>query len=173
MVKTWAARCNNYIEPNGPVCDGTLTFEAYDLEAACDKCGARCGKFVADWIGMAPWQRPVDYLFNEWWAAVSLGRDDNYCYTIGLRQLHTGDVWDVTTMRGPWPTKELAEKNAYRDDLESYWEHGLTVYADHCLGCGKYAKVLAFNSEGGWAWRVTECKKCGVLDSRTYEASGG
>lgn len=75
--------------------------------------------------------------------------------------------------RGPFPRPEQAEEARWRDDLVSYWEHGLTVWADHCLGCGLFAKVLAFDSSGeGWSWRVTECKKCGVLDSRLTTKTG-
>lgn len=71
--------------------------------------------------------------------------------------------------RGPFMTKEEAEGERYRDQLEGYWQYGLAVYADHCVACGKWAKVLAFdNTAGGWAWRVTECKYCGMVDSRTY-----
>lgn len=100
----------------------------------------------------------VDSVLDGWWLAVA-GSEP--------RQAHEGDEYDLLTTRGPFRTREDAEAATYRDHLAGYWEHGLSVYADHCLGCGKFAKVLAFDNEGGgWAWRVTECKNCGVIDSR-------
>lgn len=80
---------------------------------------------------------------------------------------HERDASQFIDSRGPFSTLEEAQNWRWRDRLPSYWEHGLAVYADHCLGCGRWAKVLAFDDEaGGWAWRVTECKRCGILDSR-------
>lgn len=80
-------------------------------------------------------------------------------------------------VRGGFTSEAEAEEHRWRDSLPSYWAHGLPVWADHCVGCGLYAKVLAFdNVAGGWAWRVTECVRCGVLDSRipkNKEASHG
>lgn len=84
--------------------------------------------------------------------------------------------------KGPFPTRAMAEEWRWHDTIMgqnlpyeggSYWDHGMAVYADHCLGCGKYAKVLAGNDEGGgWAWRVTECRHCGILDSRVLSERG-
>lgn len=97
-------------------------------------------------------------LFDGWWLAAP---DGTY-------QVRAGDEYHIEFTRGPFPTQEMAEEHRFRDWVESYWEHGLAVYADHCLGCGKFAKVLAFDNSGmGWSWRVTECKFCGILDSRT------
>lgn len=80
---------------------------------------------------------------------------------------HRRDAGQFRNSRGPFPSEEMAEESRFRDSLPGYWEYGLAVYANHCLGCGRYAKVLAFDDEGGgWAWRVTECKKCGIKDSR-------
>lgn len=102
----------------------------------------------------------VDPLFDGWWLAVPAAEPV---------QVHGGDKYDIDKARGPFPTREMAEDATYRDCLEGYWEHGLSVYADHCHGCGRFAKVLAFdNSGGGWYWSVTECKRCGVIDSRDH-----
>lgn len=112
----------------------------------------------------------VDPLFDGWWIAESPGYrhcDKNFCYQTTVRQIRAGEARDSELERGPFPTREQAEAFQYRDHLESYWEHGLTVYASHCLGCGWFAKVLAFDDQAGWAWRATECKRCGILDSRT------
>lgn len=87
------------------------------------------------------------------------------------RERHSEDAGQFIDSRGPFPTLEDAEDWRWRDMLPGYWEHGMTVYANHCLGCGRWAKVLAFDDEGGgWAWRVTECKTCGILDSRAVES---
>lgn len=113
----------------------------------------------------------VDPLFDGWWIVETPGwphRDANGCYRTSVRQIRTGERYNVEHARGPFPTREDAEGFQYCDQLAGYWEHGLPVYADHCLGCGRFAKVLAFDDAGGgWNWRVTECKRCGVIDSRT------
>lgn len=83
---------------------------------------------------------------------------------------HKRDASQFHGSRGPFPDEEMAEEARWRDFTEDFWEVGLAVYADHCLGCGWFAKVLAFDNEGGgWAWRVTECKRCGVIDQRVKE----
>jgi len=41
------APCHNVLEPDGIACDGVLIFGANSVDAACGKCGARCGRFVA------------------------------------------------------------------------------------------------------------------------------
>lgn len=87
-------------------------------------------------------------------------------YRAGNRQ--DRDNW--IHARGPFPSHQEAVAWMHYDMLSGYWNHGLPVRADHCLECGAWAKVLAFdNAAGGWAWRVTECKKCGVIDSRNLE----
>ena len=102
-----------------------------------------------------------------WWVVESASYDrENHTYGAIVRPVVVGEKRNIARHRGPFPTKEIAEEFQYRDDLESYWESDMAVYADHCLGCGKWAKVLAFCDSGGWAWRVTECPKCGILDSR-------
>ena len=110
----------------------------------------------------------MDPLFDGWWIVESTGkRDDRYCYRTFVRQIKAGEPRDIELHRGPFPTREQAEEHQYRDLLEDYWEAGFPVWADHCLECGSYAKVLAFDNEALWAWRVTECKDCGIQDSRT------
>lgn len=47
------------------------------------------------------------------------------------------------------------------DDLPGYWEHGLSIWADHCGVCGKWASVVAFSTQQHW--KVTDCKKCGMV----------
>lgn len=104
-----------------------------------------------------PGMMKVDPLFDGWWLAVAEG----------TQQVHAGDEYDITRVRGPFPTNEMAEDWRWNADrVLGAWEHGLAVYADHCLGCGKFAKVLAYDYGSGFAWRVTECKHCGILDSR-------
>lgn len=113
----------------------------------------------------------VDAHLDGWWTVLSPGwlkRCKHFCYQTEIVQVHTGDAWDVERMRGPWPTREMAESFQYMDFLADYWEAGMAVYADHCLGCGAWAKVLAFDDAGGRAWRVTECHKCGIIDSRNH-----
>lgn len=103
----------------------------------------------------------INHLFKGWWICSSDREEpwqppEGYDMRIGLPE-----------DRGPFPTKEIAEKFRWQDDVPSYWEHGLPVWARPCLRCGKFAKTLAGSDlGGGWAWCVTECKKCGVLDSR-------
>lgn len=112
----------------------------------------------------------VKVYFDGWWVVESTGRNkDNYCYHQRLRQVSAGEVFSIDRVRAFSPTREQAEEFMYDDHIEGCFDHGLEVYADHCLGCGKWAKVLAFADSGGWAWRVTECKSCGVIDSRTLE----
>ena len=113
----------------------------------------------------------VDPLFDGWWAVRSPGWANHckhFCYQPSIVQVHAGEEWDVHLDRGPWPTREDAEEFEYVDHLPGYWKHGLAVYADHCLGCGAFARVLAFDSAAGTAWRVTECHKCGIIDSRNH-----
>lgn len=70
--------------------------------------------------------------------------------------------------RGPFPTPADAESRMWVDDVPAYWEAGLDVYAVLCPGCGRYAKRLAGTDiAGGWRWAVSECKKCGIRDTRT------
>lgn len=86
------------------------------------------------------------------------------------RRQHEEDPSQFWGSRGPNPTPELAEHFRWRDMVPSYWEIGLTVWATHCLGCGRWAKKLAGDDSGeGWYWQVTDCKKCGMLDSRVLE----
>lgn len=114
--------------------------------------------------------RPI-YLYGDmvdgWWVIEDLGIDRSNWTTITVvRQISANEERDVMRHRGPFPTKEMAQEFQYVDMLEDYWDAGMAVYAAHCLGCGKWAKVLAFNDSAGQAWRVTECPKCGILDSR-------
>lgn len=113
----------------------------------------------------------VDPLFDGWWTVRSpgwKGRCKHFCYQTEVVQIHAGDEWDIEHERGPWPTRERAESFQYRDMLEAYWEIDFAVYANHCLGCGRWAKVLAFDDAAGSAWRVTECARCDVIDSRDH-----
>lgn len=115
-------------------------------------------------------QREVDKRTDGWWIVEAVGSyDANYCWNTRIRQVRAGEYLDLETFKSPQPTREDAERLQYWDHLPGYWEHGLAVYADHCLECGKYAKVLAFDYSPYFAWRVTECKKCGIRDSRTYK----
>ena len=41
------APCHNVLDPEGIACDGFLIFGANSVDAACGKCGARCGRHVA------------------------------------------------------------------------------------------------------------------------------
>jgi hypothetical protein len=114
-------------------------------------------------------QTKIRSLLDGWWIAETPGwphHDRNRCYRTTVRQVVDGEYVDLETFRGPFPTRAQAEEFQYRDYLADYWEAGMAVFADHCLGCGAFAKVLAFDSAGNWAWRVTECRRCGVLDSR-------
>lgn len=50
------ARCRNLHEHpdlTATACDGALRFGPDDLDAACDSCGARCGRDVADYLSAA------------------------------------------------------------------------------------------------------------------------
>lgn len=72
--------------------------------------------------------------------------------------------------RGPFPTREEAEERRWRDNVPGYWKAGLTVLAHHCPACGWFAKVLAGCDEaGGWSWHVTDCRRCGIIDSRVRD----
>jgi hypothetical protein len=52
------ASCDNFIEPDGPYCDGYLVFEPGDLDTPCVKCGARCGRLVASYVtGDSTWSK--------------------------------------------------------------------------------------------------------------------
>lgn len=108
---------------------------------------------------------------NTWWYI----KPHEPPYSITSKDLFDQRMFDESAksnVRGPFVSPEDAEENRYHDHLEGYWSAGMAVYADHCVGCGKYAKILAFdNQAGGWAWRVTECKHCGVLDSRVHHHS--
>ena len=111
--------------------------------------------------------RPLEALFDGWWVLESQAHCGvHFTYKIGVVQVHTGDPIDIEYHRGPFPTKQDAENHALWDDVPGHFNHGIPVWADHCLGCGKFAKVLAGVNSAGWAWRVTECGTCGVLDSR-------
>lgn len=101
----------------------------------------------------------LDAVLDGWWL-IEPGKP--------ARQLRTGDEYDIIVSRGPYPTRELAEAARWYDALPGYFEHGLTVYARHCPGCGKFAKTLAFDDSGlpNFTWAVTECKNCGIIDSR-------
>ncbi len=86
-------------------------------------------------------------------------------YMRGHKDPHTLANW--IHARGPFPGHQLAVEAMHRDCVPGYWKHGLAVYAEHCHGCGRWAKMLAGdNSAGGWHWSVTECSKCGIIDSR-------
>ena len=83
---------------------------------------------------------------------------------------HREDAGRFHNSRGPFPDADMAEEFRWQDSVPRYWECGLTVWATHCPGCGRYAKMLAGDdSGGGWYWQVTDCKKCGILDSRVLE----
>ena len=111
----------------------------------------------------------VDPLFDGWWTVRYTGEYcKHYCCRPTIVQVHAGEEWDPVYDRGPWPTREDAEGFEYVDHLAGYWERGLAVYADHCLGCGTFARVLAFDNGADRAWRVTECKDCGIIDSRDH-----
>ena len=111
----------------------------------------------------------VHELFDGWWTVRYTGvHCKHYCCQPFIVQVRAGEPWNPIYDRGPWPTREQAETFEYWDHLPGYWERGLAVYADHCLGCGAWAKVLAFDSSAESAWRVTECHKCGIIDSRTH-----
>lgn len=110
---------------------------------------------------------------NEgWWIAESLERDKHFCYSRRVRPVVVGEEVDMDRHRGPFPTKEMAEEHAWWNSLPGYWERNLAVYADHCLNCGDFAKVLAFSNSARWSWRVTECKRCGIYDSRVEGRRG-
>jgi hypothetical protein len=53
-----------------------------------------------------------------------------------------------------------------RDDLPGYWEHGLSVWADHCWVCGRWASIVAFSTSQHWT--VTDCKRCGMVRVDMY-----
>lgn len=73
--------------------------------------------------------------------------------------------------RGPFPSYDMAVDAQCRDDVARYWEWNMAVYAVHCPGCGRFAQMLAGCLEGGgWYWQVSDCKQCGIIDSRTHEA---
>lgn len=72
--------------------------------------------------------------------------------------------------RGPFPTREMAEEARWHDMVPRYWKAGIPVLARHCPQCGWFAKVLAGDdAAGGWAWKVTDCRRCGIIDSRTWK----
>lgn len=109
----------------------------------------------------------INPVFVGWWMLVSLGRDSRGHFNRKLVKVRAGDEFDYEVCRGPFKSRRIAEDEwMWHDMTSAYWWAGLPIYADHCLGCGRYAKVLAFDDAAGWAWRVTECRKCGVLDSR-------
>jgi hypothetical protein len=89
------------------------------------------------------------------------------------RQLRTGDEYDICLVRGPFATREIAEDARWHDSLPGYFEHDLVVYARHCNGCGWWAKTLAFDDTGlpNFTWSVTECQRCGIVDSRVKRCS--
>jgi hypothetical protein len=60
----------------------------------------------------------------------------------------------------------VEDKSPGPDLLEAYWEHGMTVWAQKCTGCGRWAKVVAFHSAVPRDWVATECDHCGIRDSR-------
>lgn len=84
------------------------------------------------------------------------------------RKMHSENPATFHGSRGPFPSEAMAQDERFRDHVEGYWKVGLAVIARHCLGCGRYAKTLAFDSDANFAWDVTECERCGVIDSRTH-----
>jgi len=106
-------------------------------------------------------------MFKGWWIC-SADREEPWQPPVGYEMRMHGWFED----RGPFPTLEIASKHRWQDDVPSLWKYGLTVWAKRCLKCGKFAKMLAGSDlAGGWAWLVTECKTCGVLDSRCVSAT--
>jgi len=107
------------------------------------------------------WMR-VDPLFDGWWIGVP-DTEDEERHAV---QVKAGDEYDLEWV-GPQPTREHAESFLYRDSTRGYWEHGITVWAGRCPGCGWFAKRLAGDDRGrGWTWAVTECGRCGIIDTR-------
>lgn len=99
----------------------------------------------------------VDTVMDGWWVAEP---------GLETRQLKKGDSYDPVIARGPFPTREQAENARWRDLLPSYFYADLTVHANHCLGCGRWAKTVAFDHSHRFPWYATDCKKCGVTDTR-------
>ena len=110
----------------------------------------------------------VDELFDGWWTVRPDGpMCKHFCWQAKVEQIHTGEPRNIEDIV-PFPKRTQAQARQYLDMLPAYWRGNLAVYADHCLGCGAWAKVLAFDSAYGRAWRVTECERCGIIDSRDH-----
>jgi hypothetical protein len=61
-----------------------------------------------------------------------------------------------------------------RDDtVPMYREVGMTVWADHCPGCGRWAHVIAGNqSADDIVWCRTICERCGIREVETVWTEG-
>lgn len=100
----------------------------------------------------------VNPYFHNWWF-IAPDRAKPF-------RMAAGEEYDITWLRGPYKTRSEASEARFYDFLPEYWAGNMTVWADHCPKCGRFAKVLAFDNMQYWSWRVTECSSCGIIDSR-------
>lgn len=101
-----------------------------------------------------------------------IGCDSDCCYRPESEKLfdRNGEELTLWRLEGLYDMMREQRKRAAEwgpDVVEDYWQSGITVWADHCVKCGRWAKKLAGCDWADWkSWRVTECSRCGIHDSR-------
>jgi hypothetical protein len=102
----------------------------------------------------------VDTRFEDWWF---VGVD-------GVPfQLEADAHFDIFTTKGPFKTPEDAIYFRWWDQVPEIKKRGGWNLAKHCLKCGWFARRIAGDDSAVWYWYITDCRRCGIIDSRTYK----